>query len=461
MPTIRDLIRAKRNGEQHSAEELAWLVEQAVAGQIPDYQLSAWLMAACFQHLSDEETIALTDAFVASGETLSWEGVDRPMVDKHSTGGVGDKVTLALAPWLAAAGLGVCKMSGRGLGHTGGTIDKLAAIPGFKTDLATADIKRILGECGCCVAQQSPKLVPADKLFYALRDATETVEELGLITASVMSKKLAFGANCIVLDVKTGGGAFFKTEDEAQAFARLAGIIADKAGRKLACVISPMDQPLGRTVGNAMEVLEAAQLLSGERDSPELREACLELGGATLDLVDGRDRCQPVRRRDARQGVRQNAEEDSGIADSLTAVPTADDLTVVPTEHRDHPLHLLSSGTAWASFQAWIAAQGGDWDAFLRQSESAAAKYQRISVTAPSSGTITKLDALAIGQLACDIGAGRVNKDDEIDPWVGIELLAKVGDEVAAGDEAAILTVKPNADGPGLAQRYLAATTIG
>jgi pyrimidine-nucleoside phosphorylase len=431
--TIRDLIRAKRNGERHGAEELAWLVDEAVAGRIPDYQLSTWLMAVCFQHLNDDEATALTDAFVASGETLNWDGVSRPMVDKHSTGGVGDKVTLALVPWLAAGGLGVCKMSGRGLGHTGGTIDKLAAIPGFRTGLEMKDIRRILDDCGCCVAQQSPKLVPADKLFYELRDATETVDELGLITASVMSKKLAFGAAHIVLDVKCGGGAFFQTEAEAQAFVTLATTIAERAGRKLAAVISPMDQPLGRTVGNALEVMEAAQLLSGERDSPELREACLELGGAALGLIEG---APPF------QAAPSEEPADSRRSGSETL------------------LSLLGSGAAWQSFQQWIAAQGGDWDKFVQQSEDAASKYQRIPVTAPQAGKVTRLDALAIGQLACDLGAGRNSKDDEIDPWVGIEMLAKVGDEVTNGGELAILTVKPSADVTNISERYLSASAI-
>jgi pyrimidine-nucleoside phosphorylase len=418
MPELRELIRRKRHGGALDAAELRWLVDEAVAGRVPDYQLAAWLMACCFTHLNATETLALTAAFVGSGEQLVWNNVTRPLVDKHSTGGVGDKVSLALAPWLAAAGLALPKMSGRGLGHTGGTLDKLAAIPGFRTDLDQPAMQRLLDSVGCCIAAQSPTLVPADKLFYALRDATETVDELGLIVASIMSKKLACGAQHIVLDVKCGSGAFFPNPPAAQAFAAMAARIGREAGRNVACVIAPMEQPLGRAVGNALEVQEAAGLLSGGQDSPELRAACLELGVAALELVHG---------------------------------ATADHGTLL--------LDLLESGAAWESFQRWVAAQGGDWAAFEHGAASAAAHYRQVTVTATSAGRLERLDALTVGLLACDLGAGRRNKEDVIDPWVGVECLAKVGDSVEPGQELARLTVMPQEPRTDeqLAAAYLAA----
>jgi thymidine phosphorylase len=445
---MRTLIRRKRDGLEHSAAELQDMVQAAVAGAVPDYQLSAWLMAVCFTHLSEAETFALTQSFVDSGETLRWDGLDRPVVDKHSTGGVGDKVSLALAPWLAAAGLAVPKMSGRGLGHTGGTLDKLAAIPGFDTGLDQAGMRRLLREVGCCIASQSAALVPADQLFYALRDATETVEERGLIAASVMSKKLACGAPGIVLDVKCGRGAFFRDAAAARDFAELACRIGAQAGRRVSCVLSPMDQPLGRAVGNALEVKEAADLLSGRRDSPELREACLALGAEALRIA---------------AATSPPAGPDGGAPGpvGLELAPAADDAAWA--EHA-RPLleRLLVSGAAWQHFQRWIAAQGGDWAEFERQAEEERGRCRQVMVRAEARGWIAGLDALAVGELACDLGAGRRTKDDIINPWVGIECLAKTGERVEAGQAIARLTVQPDdarKDGV-LSEAYLAAVTV-
>jgi pyrimidine-nucleoside phosphorylase len=412
---MRAVIRRKRDGGEHSAAELEQLVQAAVGKRVPDYQLSAWLMAVRLRGLSEAETFALTKAFVDSGASLSWDGLDRPVVDKHSTGGVGDKVSLALAPWLAAAGLAVPKMSGRGLGHTGGTLDKLAAIPGFSTELNQAGMQRLLEEVGCCIASQSSGLVPADKLFYALRDATETVEELGLIAASVMSKKLACGAPNIVLDVKCGGGAFFPALQQAREFAELACRIGAAAGRRVSCVISAMDQPLGRAVGNALEVQEAAALLNGRRDSPELREACLALGEEALRVAAG-SAASPAPGQGGKGAPAQNP-------------PLAD---------------LLASGAAGECFHRWVAAQGGDWAAFEQQAADAARHYRQVEVCAPRAGWIAGINALAVGELACDLGAGRRSKDDVIDPWVGIQCLVKTGEQVAAGQPLARLTVRPD-----------------
>ena len=268
---LLELIQLKKSGRNIPAKDMQALVEAVCDGSAPEYQLAALLTVICYEGLSVEETVDMTHAFVDSGESLDWSDISRPVVDKHSTGGVGDKVTLILAPMMACAGLAMPKMSGRGLGHTGGTIDKLESIPGFRTDLEPQEITEILSEVGCVVSGQTGRLVPADRTFYAMRDATDTVRETGLIAASVISKKLAAGASSIVLDVKTGNGAFFRTEAEARTFADLAVKIGKGVGRKISCVMTDMDQPLGNAVGNCLEVMEVLETLSGERENADLR----------------------------------------------------------------------------------------------------------------------------------------------------------------------------------------------
>jgi pyrimidine-nucleoside phosphorylase len=417
-----ELIRRKRSGGALTPREIQGVVQGALSRDVPDYQLAALLMAVVYEGLSYEETEALTCAFVESGRCLDWREAASFTVDKHSTGGVGDKVSLALVPWLASLGLRVPKMSGRGLGHTGGTIDKLESIPGFRTDLCEPEISQVLEDVGCVVVSQSRDLVPADRLFYELRNATDTVDELGLIAASVMSKKIAGGAGHIVLDVKCGRGAFFKDLDRAGAFALLASRLAQAWGRGLACVISSMDQPLGRAVGNALEVSEVADFLAGRASQPDLEQLCLALGGAALLL--------------------------SGKAATIS-------------EAESLMSEALARGLVWERFQAWVQAQGGSMAQFAERLGGLSA-YRRIAVTAPRMGFVERLDALQVGELVRSLGAGRLRKDDRIDPLVGVECLRKVGDSVSEGDELAILYAKP--DDPRtsaeLSAAYLVAVTI-
>jgi len=417
-----ELIRRKRSGDALSPGDIRGVVQGALSGDVPDYQLSALLMAIVYEGLSYEETEALTRAFVESGRCLDWGATASITVDKHSTGGVGDKVSLALVPWLATLGLRVPKMSGRGLGHTGGTIDKLESIPGFRTDLSEQEISQVLDDVGCVVVSQSRDLVPADRLFYELRNATDTVDELGLIAASVMSKKIAGGARHIVLDVKCGRGAFFKDIERARAFAGLASRLAQAWGRGLACVISSMDQPLGSAVGNALEVREVADFLAGHAAQPGLAQLCLALGGAAL-LLSGK--------------------------------------AATPSEAESRMLDALARGLVWERFQAWVQAQGGNLARFAERL-GGLADYRRIPVIAPRTGFIERLDALLVGELARSLGTGRLRKDDRIDPLVGVECLRKVGDSVSEGDELAVLYAKPEDPRASaeLSAAYLAAVTI-
>lgn len=416
---VVSLIRRKRAKREHSAAEIAALVEGALAGTLPDYQLAAWLMAVCYEHLSYAETLALTQAFVDSGTTLRWPP-GAPVVDKHSTGGVGDKVSLILLPWLAACGLRVPKMSGRGLGHTGGTVDKLESIPGFRSTLSADEMQRVLAAVGCFDVAQSAELAPADKLFYSLRDATDTVEEMGLIAASVMSKKLAAGAQHIVLDVKCGRGAFFADLAHAREFANLAIRIGEHFGRRVACVISGMQQPLGRCVGNALEVQEALNFVRGNAMAPDLHELCLALGAEALLLC--------------------------GQAAS-------------PDEARAQMERVRENGSLAQRFAAWIVAQGGDLAAFS-QRLAEDTEHQQISVTAPAAGYIESLDALAIGELARDLSAGRRRADDVIDLLVGVECTKKVGERVAAGETLALIHARREADAAAIATQYQQAVRI-
>ncbi len=413
-----DLIARKRDGGRHSDEEIRWLIDGFVAGRVPDYQMSAWLMAAYLRGLDAGETLALTMAMTNSGTVIDLSGLPRPIVDKHSTGGVGDKTTLVLAPLVAARGLPVAKMSGRGLGHTGGTLDKLESIPGLRVDLTPDQFRDQVARIGVAVIAQSAEVVPADRLLYALRDVTATVESIPLIAASIMCKKLAAGADAIVLDVKTGSGAFMRNLDDALELARVMVSIGRGAGRGMAALVTDMDGPLGSAIGNALEVREALATLAGG-GPPDLAELCVLLAGQMLRLgsraVSAEDGAQMARR-------------------------------------------ALDDGSALQVFQSLVAAQGGP-DGFT--GEGLAEAPVRRDVVAPQGGWIAHLDALALGMLARDMGAGRAVKTDQINPAVGIDVRRKAGDEVRAGDILATLHLARADQAEQFAGRYRDAVTIG
>jgi len=391
-----ELIQKKRDGGELTAGEISAILAGYVAGEIPDYQMSAFLMAVYFRGMSSRETADFTLAMVRSGETLDLGAIRGTKVDKHSTGGVGDKTSLVLIPLVAAAGAPVAKMSGRGLGHTGGTIDKLESIPGFRTQLDTRAFIDQVNRVGCAIVVTTNELVPADKKLYALRDVTATVDSLPLIASSVMSKKIAGGSDAIVLDVKTGSGAFMKTLDGARELAQAMVGIGAQVGRRTTALITDMDQPLGRAVGNALEVAEAIETLRG--DGPlDLRELCLELGAQMVTLA--------------------------GVARSAG-------------EGKDLLMKILDDGSALAKFAQLVDAQGGD-RRVVDDSRRLPAAPVRIAVEAPSSGVVAAVDAQAVGLAAMGLGAGRATKDDRIDPAVGVVLVRKVGDPVRDGEPLA------------------------
>jgi pyrimidine-nucleoside phosphorylase len=362
-------------------------------GDVPDYQLAAFLMAVYFRGLSTAETFALTDAMVRSGETIELgAALGRRVVDKHSTGGVGDKTTLAVGPIVAACGVPFGKMSGRGLGHTGGTLDKLESIPGFRVELTTDEFVAQVRDIGIAIVGQSANLVPADKMLYALRDVTATVDNVSLIAASIMSKKIAAGADAIVLDVKVGDGAFMKSLSDAQVLGEAMLALGQRAGRDVVCVLTDMDQPLGRAVGNALEVREAVATLRGD-GPPDFSELVLDAAAHLLALSDlGVDRAEARR---------------------LAAQAVAD-------------------GSATAAYERWVRAQNGDPD---ETALPAAALVHEVE--APRSGYVGRLAALPVGLAALHLGAGRREKEDSIDHAVGIVCRAKRGDAVAEGDTLA------------------------
>lgn len=386
-----DLIAAKRDGETHSDEELGWLIREHVAGRVPDYQMSAWLMAVRLRGLAETEVEALTDAMVDSGTRLDLRDLAPVITDKHSTGGVGDKVTLVLGPVVAACGLPFAKMSGRGLGHTGGTLDKLESIPGFRVDLSAEELRAQVRKVGIAVAGQTEALVPADRLLYALRDATATVDQEGLIAASVMSKKIAAGTTALVLDVTVGEGAFFRDVGAARRAAELMQRLGRRAGLSVACVISAMDQPLGRAVGNALEVEEAVRCLEG--DGPgDLRELVGVLAGQLL-LLAGRASCRAAAERQA--------------------------------------LATLDDGGALACFRRWVAAQGGPAVGASLDLPQAPVRAQ---VLADSDGWVGAVHARSVARACVELGAGRELKGAEIDPAVGVVLRVAHGETVRRGD---------------------------
>ncbi len=401
---MSELIARKRDGGRLSTDELGWIVQGATDHTIPDYQLAAWLMAVRWRGMHATETKDLTLAMAHSGEMLDLSAIPGRKVDKHSTGGVGDKTTLVVAPLVAAAGIPVAKLSGRALGHSGGTLDKLESIPGLQVELSTeafiAQVRRI----GLAVAGQSPRLVPADKILYALRDSTATVDSVPLIASSVMSKKLAAGADAIVLDVKAGRGAFMPTLEQARELAEALVAIGRGAGRETVALVTGMHQPLGRAVGNSLEVVEAIETLHNQ--GPEdLVELCLALGSEMLVLG-------------GRASDRQQAQ---GILRAL-----------------------LRDGRAWRKFAEMVEAQGGD-ERVVEDPERMPAAPVRVEVKAKEDGYVRSVDALAIGLAAKALGAGRDTRDAAIDPRVGIVLTRKRGDPVGAGEPIAIINAGSDA----------------
>ena len=395
-----DIIQSKRRGEEHSPAEISFLIQNYVHGALPDYQISAWLMAVLWRGLTEAETFALTAALVASGDTLNLSALSGPCVDKHSTGGVGDKTTLAVVPILAAAGVQMPKMSGRGLGHTGGTLDKLESLGGTRTEMDTRAILAQVQAVGACICAQTDRLVPADRLLYALRDATATVDSLPLIAASIMSKKIAGGCPFIVLDVKVGGGAFMKTLPEARALAALMIKIGAAQGRKAVAVLSDMDSPLGYSIGNRVEVHEVVSLLQNNAwTDPRLKTVVCTLAAAGFVLA----------------GRAFSLAEGAALAEAQ-----------------------IASGAALQKLRDIVQAQGGDTGYLAHPSKPPVAKIKR-DVRAEATGFIHAVNAEAIGLSAMRLGAGRAAKDDSIDPTAGVVLRETVGCSVTAGSVIATL----------------------
>ncbi len=414
-----DLIEKKKRGEELAEPEIQFMVGGYVRDEIPDYQMAAMLMAICFQGMTPRETAWLTLAMEHSGEMVDLSPLAGCKVDKHSTGGVGDKTTLVVAPIAAACGAVVAKMSGRGLGHTGGTIDKLEAIPGFRTSLGREEFFQVVKETGLSIIGQTGNLVPADKKLYALRDVTATVDCVPLIASSIMSKKLAAGSDAILLDVKTGSGAFMKGTEEAAELARQMVDIGIAAGRKVAALITEMDVPLGHMVGNALEVQEAVAVLKGEGPD-DLTDVCLSLAAEMLVL------CGRAEREEARTLARQ------AVAD----------------------------GSALARLKAMVKAQGGDPEALERLGGLPQAACRR-EVPAPETGYITAMDAEQIGLASVLLGAGRSRKEDALDYGAGVELCRKTGEAVEKGEVLAVLYAGDPALFPEAEQKLLSAYSFG
>jgi pyrimidine-nucleoside phosphorylase len=389
---LRTIVAAKRDGKTLPEAEIAAFVEGYAGGEVSDALAAAFLMACLLRGLDARETLALTKAMVESGATVDFSGLGRTAVDKHSTGGVADGVTLVFAPVGAALGLAVAKLSGRGLGHTGGTLDKLESIPGLRTDLSPEEIRRQVGEVGCAVAAQSPTLVPADGALYALRDATATVPSVPLIAASVMSKKLAVGTDLILLDVKAGSGAFMKTPEEARELAAACLALASGWGRQASAAVTDMSQPLGDAVGNALDVAEAIAVLRGEATG-RLRELTLLFAARALELTSGADH---------EEALGQAAEA-------------------------------IDGGVALERFRAMVRAQGGDPRVVDDPDGVLPRAPVREPLLADRSGILAAVESEEIGLASVGLGAGRVRKGDPIDPAVGIVVHPKIGDRLEAG----------------------------
>jgi pyrimidine-nucleoside phosphorylase len=398
-----DLIRKKRDKGEHSRAEIDFLISAYTRGEIPDYQMAAWLMAAWLRGLNRAELAFLTDAMLHSGEVLEHTDIPGKKVDKHSTGGVGDKTSLILAPIVAAGGLAVPMISGRGLGHTGGTLDKLEAIPGFNTFLSLEEFHRVLRKCGMGLIGQTAEIAPADKKIYALRDATSTVENIGLICASIMSKKLAEGIDALVLDVKTGTGAFMRREEDAAELAEVMVETGERMGKKVVALITDMNQPLGRMAGHANEVAESIEVLSG--GGPEdLRDLSIELSAWMFFL----------------------GEKTAGVAAG-----------------RSLAKEMISSGEAKAKFRENIELQGGD-ARVIEEPQRLPQARSRIDVPSPAAGFIAGTDCQQFGMALAILGGGREKKEDRIDLAVGLEFHARIGDRIEKGQPLA--TIHYNGD---------------
>lgn len=411
-----DIIVKKRDGGALSTEELDFFVGGFTRGEIPDYQASAWAMAVLLQGMGRQETVDLTMSMAHSGDVLDLHDVAPVVVDKHSTGGVGDKTTIVVAPLVAACGLAVGKMSGRGLGYCGGTLDKLESIPGYRVDLSVAEFRRQLREVGIVVSGQTRQLAPADGKLYALRDVTGTVPSLPLMASSIMSKKIAAGADAIVLDVKTGRGAFMKSLEQARDLARTMVEIGKGVGRRVSAVISDMNQPLGCAVGNALEIAEAVAALRGKGPA-DLYEHCMVVAEQMLIL-----------------GKR------------APDAPTARALLC----------EALDSGRALEVLLHWVEAQGGDVSVLGEPPSMASASILR-TISAPRDGVVAAIDAMEVGLAAVDLGAGRMRKGDPVDHAVGIVLSRKVGTAVVAGDPLFTIHANDRAKCDAAAERVLAA----
>lgn len=412
---MQSIIATRRDAKKHLQSDLTYLANGAAQGTIPDYQLAAWLMAAYLNPLSEQETAWLTMAMADSGERLDLTGIPKPWVDKHSTGGVGDKTSIVVIPMLASCGLTVVKMSGRGLGITGGTVDKLGSIPGFRLDLSPEEMKAQAARIGLALTGQTPDLAPADKVLYALRDVTSTVSSIPLIVSSILSKKLAGGAETIVLDVKCGSGAFMQTLDAARELAQALRRTALLCGLNIRIAITDMDQPLGSAVGNALEVREALSVLEGSET--RFSHLCIALAALTLEA--------------------------SGLQpDQTTARLVAQEA--------------ITSGAAKRKAQQWFSAQGATVDVFVNPDALGVSPVSKKLIYEGPSGWVSQIDAQAVGQSVVDLGGGRKTKNDVIDHTVGLELLIEVGSRIEAGQaiiivhartedaaEVAIATLKP------------------
>ncbi len=411
-----DIIMKKRNGGELSEEEIRFFIEGYTKGEIPDYQVSSLMMAIFFRKMTEKETLALTLAMAESGDFLDLSAINGIKVDKHSTGGVGDKTSLALAPLVSACGVPIAKMSGRGLGHTGGTIDKLESFPGFSTGISNDTFIKNVNTIGIAIMGQTADLAPADKKLYALRDVTATVDNMSLIASSIMSKKLAAGADAIVLDVKTGSGAFMKTEEDSFALAEEMVKIGKNAGRKMSAVISNMDQPLGLAVGNAIEVREAIDTLNGKgpEDFTELvytlGSRMLMLGGKAGDEADARQKLEKA----------------------------------------------VSDGSALNKLAQFVSAQGGD-DKYVYEPDRLKLASKVTGITAPEDGYVSHIDCDEIGICSLMLGGGRETKESEIDLSVGLLLDKKVGDQVKKGDRIATVYSNDENKTEAVKERFLKA----
>ena len=392
-----DLIEKKKCGQELSSEEIQWMIDEYVKGTIPDYQMSAFLMSVYFKGMTDEELTVLTLAMAHSGDMVDLSAIEGIKADKHSTGGVGDKTTMIVAPIVAACGVKIAKMSGRGLGHTGGTIDKLESIPGFRVAIDTDEFFEIVNKVGISVVGQSGNLAPADKKLYALRDVTATVDSIPLIAASIMSKKLAAGSDCILLDVKTGSGAFMKSLEDSITLAEKMVSIGTKAGRKIAALITNMDIPLGNAIGNSLEVIEAVEVLNG-KGPEDLAQVSFELAANMLYLAE--------------KGTLK--------------------------ECRGKVQEAVASGAALSKLKDMVLAQGGDVSVIEDTNNFNKAEYY-YDVVAPHSGIITHINTEEVGVASVALGAGRETKESSIDYQAGIVLRKKTGEQVQVGDVLATL----------------------